>query len=99
MKKPLKFQVDIKSLMFGFIGALCLILLLGQENQQGTTGRYQCCAVNSDFTAVYITDTTTGQTWRMEPDENFDYGKPYERNFFDEELIKRYWEKPEGMLK
>ncbi len=96
MKDLLK-KIDVKSLLIGFLAGLCILLFLGQNNY--STGRFQCTSVSQDFRAVFVLDSVTGQVWRLDPQNTLDFGTPYDRNLFEEDPLKDYWEEQKGFWK
>lgn len=79
-KQEHKLNADFRSITIGFLLALCLILAIGAANNKlSCPGRYQCCAAGDDSLAVFILDTQTGQTWRIDRTDSYDFGTPQQR--------------------
>ncbi len=72
-------NIDFKSMVIGFLLAVCLGLILGASGETGDegVGPYRCTA-GSD-TSVFVIDSRTGQTWRLSRTDNVDYGTPFDR--------------------
>jgi hypothetical protein len=81
--RRLNLNVDFKSLVIGFLLALCLAVAMGagfiNEAEQDDRGLYQCCAAGDDDLSVFIIDTETGQTWRVGRTDTYDFGTPFKR--------------------
>lgn len=69
-------EIDLKSLVLGILLVLCIVLLTGADNSKP---RYLCCAAGGDELSVFVTDTETGQTWRLSRTNTYDYGTPLRR--------------------
>jgi len=70
-------SADIKNLVIGFLLGVCLMLVIAAAgSNHGDVGTYQCCAAGNDSLAVFVTDTRTGQTWRLGRTEAYDLGTP-----------------------
>lgn len=77
--QPNKWNLNLSSLVIGFLLALTLILALGADSGDNSPGRYQCCSASGDDLSVYVIDTQTGQTWRLSRTDAFDFGTPFDR--------------------
>ncbi len=70
-------SVNIKNLAIGFLLGICLMLAIAAASSNSADiGTYQCCAAGDDSLAVFVTDTRTGQTWRLARTEAYDFGTP-----------------------
>lgn len=79
-RKSLDLNVNLGSLVVGFLLAVCLMLAAGAASGgSDEVGQYQCCAAGGDDLAVFVIETNTGQTWRLSRTEQFDFGTPYSR--------------------
>lgn len=67
--------INIKSLVIGFLLALCIILGSG-SSKDGGNGQYQCSASEQ---YVYVLDTQTVHTWRVGKADTIDFGTPENR--------------------
>ena len=76
-----KWNINISSLLIGFLLAACLFLTLGADALTQTSsdspGCYQACMA-SDL-SLFVLDTQTGQVWRVGRTETYDYGTPWQR--------------------
>jgi hypothetical protein len=68
-------NIDFKSLVIGLLLGLCITLVSG-ASKDGGNGRYDCSA---DQDQVFIIDTQTGQTWRLDKSSTTDFGTPQNR--------------------
>ena len=72
--------ISFSSLAIGFLLALCLMLAVGAaDGSDDEPGQYQCCAAGDDSLAVFVVETSTGNTWRLSRTDNYDLGTPYAR--------------------
>ena len=79
-RKSLISNVNISSMVIGFLLAMCLMLAAGAAGGgDEEVGQYQCCAAGDDSLAVFVVETGTGQTWRLSRTDNLDLGTPYSR--------------------
>jgi hypothetical protein len=68
---------DIKNIVIGLLLGICLMLAIAAAGSNyGDIGTYQCCAAGDDSLAVFVTDTRTGQTWRLGRIDAYDLGTP-----------------------
>lgn len=73
-------NLDFKSLIIGLLIGVCALLVSGQyDHNENTDGRFMCCAAGSDPYGVFIVDTQTGQTWRLDNKSTIYYGAPENR--------------------
>ncbi len=72
-------KLDIKSFAIGFLLSVTIALLLASSNSDGDSGRYRCCESSGDPLAVFVVDSFTGHTWRLDRAGTIDYGMPYKR--------------------
>ena len=70
-------NVDLKSMVIGFLLAACLALAMGAASDSQSEGPYQISA-NSDLSA-YVIDTRTGECWQVSRGDNIELGTPFER--------------------
>ena len=63
----------------GFVFGVSFVCALGAVQSGDGAGQYQCCAAGDDSLAVFVTDTETGQTWRLSRTDTYDFGTPYQR--------------------
>ncbi|UCG48977.1 MAG: hypothetical protein JSU94_04175 [Phycisphaerales bacterium] len=79
----LSLNMDLKSVIIGFLLAICLILVMGaqmdDEIEKDVVGQYQCCAAGGDDLSVFVIDTETGQTWRLGRTDTYNFGTPFSR--------------------
>jgi hypothetical protein len=76
-KKGLSLNLNLTSLVIGFLLALCLLLVIGAtKDYDNSSKRYQCCAAGSEALAVFVIDTETGHTWRLSRTDMYDFGSP-----------------------
>lgn len=73
-------KVDLKSVAIGVLLCLVVTLLLAATNDNAYFQRYECCTSFGDASAVFVVDSFTGQTWRLDVDGTIDYGTPYKRD-------------------
>lgn len=78
-RQLIKWNLNLSSLVIGFLLALTLLLAMGAASDSNSPGRYQCCSAGADDLSVYIIDTQTAQTWRLGRTDSFDFGTPFER--------------------
>ena len=76
-KQLLRLNLNLSSLVIGFLLALCLLLVVGaaEANKNGTR-RYQCSAAGNSDLAVFVIDTESGHTWRLSRTDIYDFGTP-----------------------
>jgi len=73
-------NIDFKSMMIGLLLGVCVLLVSGQYTEQhNTNNRFMCCAAGSDPYGVFVIDTQTGQTWRLDNKSTIGYGTPENR--------------------
>lgn len=78
-KQVLHGNLNLSSLVIGFLLALCLLLVTGAaRNDQTSPQRYQCCAAGNEPLSVFVIDTETGHTWRLSRNDMYDFGTPTE---------------------
>lgn len=78
-KKVLHENLNLSSLVIGFLLALCLLLVTGAaSNYETSPQRYRRCAAGDEPLAVFVIDTETGQTWRLSRTDMYDFGTPTE---------------------
>lgn len=77
-KQVLRRNLNLNSLAIGFLLALCLLLVVGATKSFDTSKRYQCCAAGSEPLAEFVIDTETGDTWRLNRTDMYDFGTPSE---------------------
>jgi|GEM_PF-2958103 len=70
----IKTAFDIKSLLIGFLLALCITMALGLRNQSNENGRYQILAGINDGATLY--EPQTGHVWFVGRDIWIDCGTP-----------------------
>ncbi len=73
-------KIDLNSAAIGILLCLVVTLLLAATDDYSYFQRYECCTSSGDASAVFVIDTFTGQTWRLDIDGTIDYGKPYEHD-------------------
>lgn len=79
-RRSLSENVNVGGLIIGFLLGVCLMLAAGAAGgSDDEVGQYQCCAVGDDSLAVFVVETSTGQTWRLSRTDNYDFGTPYSR--------------------
>ncbi len=70
-------NLNLSSMVIGFLLALCLLLAVGAADGNGNVSkRYQCSAAGSSDVAVFVIDTETGHTWRLSRNDMYDFGTP-----------------------
>ena len=69
-------NLNLSSLVIGFLLALFLFLTIGAVGSSYHSPRYHCCATGNDPLAVFVTDTETGHTWRLSRTDMYDFGTP-----------------------
>lgn len=69
--------ISLKGIITGFLLGLCVTIVMGTNG--GSSGRYECCAAGNNSETVFVIDTQTGQTWRLDRTSTIDYGTPLER--------------------
>ena len=75
-RNMLSCNLNLNSLVIGFLLALCLFLTIGAVGSSYTSPRYQCCAAGNEQLAVFVIDTETGHTWRLSRTDMYDFGTP-----------------------
>ena len=76
-KIVLRWNLNLSSLIIGFLLALCLLLVVGaSKSYDNNSQRYQCCAAGNEPLAVFVIDTETGNTWRLSRNDMYDFGTP-----------------------
>jgi hypothetical protein len=76
-KNVLRWNLNLNSLIIGFLLALCLMLVIGAtKGNDNSSKRYQCCAAGNEPLSVFIIDTETGHTWRLSRTDMYDFGTP-----------------------
>ena len=76
-KIVLRWNLNLSSLVIGFLLALCLLLVVGaSKSYDNNSQRYQCCAAGNEPLAVFVIDTETGNTWRLSRNDMYDFGTP-----------------------
>ncbi|MHC4534733.1 MAG: hypothetical protein ACYS6K_12340 [Planctomycetota bacterium] len=76
-KRLLRLNLNLSSLVIGFLLALCLLLVVGASGaNDGGTRRYQCSAAGNSDLAVFVIDTESGHTWRLSRTDIYDFGTP-----------------------
>ncbi len=76
-KQLLHWNLNVSSMVIGFLLALCLLLAVGaSKSYDNTSQRYQCCAAGNEPLAVFVIDTETGNTWRLSRNDMYDFGSP-----------------------
>ena len=74
-------NINLSSLVIGFLLAICLVLTLGTDSLTKTEpdgpGPFQVCMAGD--LSVFVLDTQTGQVWRVGRTETYDYGTPWQR--------------------
>jgi hypothetical protein len=68
-----KTAFDIKSILIGFLLALCITMALGLRNQSNETGRYQILA---GATGATLYQPQTGHVWFVGGNKWIDCGTP-----------------------
>ena len=74
-KLTLSWNLNLNSLVIGFLLAFCLLLTIGAV-RSNPYPRYQCCTAGSEPLAVFVIDTETGHTWRLGRSDMYDFGIP-----------------------
>jgi hypothetical protein len=65
---------DLKNIAIGLLLGICVMLLTGAgANDQGP---FQNCRAGENDTAIFVTDTRDGHTWRFSRTEFDDFGTP-----------------------
>ncbi len=78
-KQVLWRNLNISSLVIGFLLALCLLLVIGAaKSYDDSSERYQCCSAGDEALSVFVIDTKTGHTWRLSRTDVYDFGSPSE---------------------
>jgi len=76
-KNMLRWNLNLNSLIIGFLLAICLMLIIGATKvNDKSSKRYQCCTAGDDPLAVLVIDTETGHTWRLGRTDMYDFGSP-----------------------
>jgi len=76
-KNMLRCNLNLNSLIIGFLLALCLMLVIGaNKGNDNSSKRYQCCAAGNEPLSVFVIDTETGHTWRLSRTDMYDFGTP-----------------------
>jgi len=76
-KQLLHWNLNVNSMVIGFLLGLCLLLAVGASKSYDTNSqRYQCCAAGNEPLAVFVIDTETGNTWRLGRNDMYDFGTP-----------------------
>jgi hypothetical protein len=75
-KYKLSYNLNLNSLIIGFLLAICLLLTIGAVGSSYNSPRYQCCAAGNEALAVFVIDTETGHTWRLSRTDMYDLGTP-----------------------
>ena len=76
-KNMLRWNLNLNSLIIGFLLALCLMQVIGAtKGNNNSSKRYQCCAAGNEPLAVFVIDTETGHTWRLSRTDMYDFGSP-----------------------
>jgi len=76
-KQLIRRNLNLSSLVIGFLLALCLLLVVGAAGgNDGGSKRYQCSAAGNSDLAVFVIDTETGHTWRLSRTDMYDFGTP-----------------------
>ena len=76
-KQLLRRNLNLSSMVVGFLLALCLLLAVGAAGGNGDgPKRYQCSAAGNSDLAVFVIDTETGHTWRLSRNDMYDFGTP-----------------------
>ncbi|OHB55151.1 MAG: hypothetical protein A2173_00250 [Planctomycetes bacterium RBG_13_44_8b] len=79
IKKFLSPNAGIKNFIIGFLLGLCIMLAAAAASSDNTLGIYQCCSSGDGSTGVFVIDTRTGHTWRLDRSDHYDYGTPQQR--------------------
>jgi hypothetical protein len=74
-KLTLSWNLNLNSLVIGFLLAICLLLTIGAVGSNPSP-RYQCCTAGNEALAVFVIDTETGNTWRLGRTDMYDFGTP-----------------------
>jgi hypothetical protein len=86
----LKPNVGFRDFIIGFLLGICIMLAVAAaSNNDKSPGAYQCCAAGNESTAVFIIDTKTGHTWRLNRSDHYDYGTPQERKSIRNSIAPR----------
>ena len=74
-------NINISSVIIGFLLATCLILTLGANNptQNASDGPGPFQVSSAGDLSMCILDTQTGQAWLVGRTETYDYGTPWQR--------------------
>ncbi len=73
-------KVDVKSMLIGFVFALCLLMVFGAATKDdGPVGRYQIEFAGGE--KCFIIDTCTGRVWyRLNNAQGVPFGCPTDWN-------------------
>ena len=75
-KQTFTWNVNLSSVIIGFLLALCLTLALGASGS-GSEGPYRISAASE--MGAYVIDTETGHTWMVSRTDQIDLGTPFDR--------------------
>jgi len=74
-------NINLNSMVVGFLLAVCLLLTLGvdgpTETESEGPGPFQVCQAGD--MSVFVLDSQTGQVWKIGRTETYDYGTPWQR--------------------
>lgn len=70
-------NINLSSMIIGFLLAICLVLTLGAETTPDGPGPFQVSSAGD--LSMCILDTQTGQAWIVGRTDTYDYGTPWQR--------------------
>lgn len=69
-------DMDWRSLVIGLLIGMVVLMSSGHETGQRFLGRYTAFSAGNSEDAIFIVDTYSGQTWRLDASGSIDYGIP-----------------------
>jgi hypothetical protein len=74
-------SLDWRSLIIGLLIAMMALLASGHKSGDRFTGRYEAFSAGNDPYGIFIVDSYSGQTWRMDNKSTLSYGTPEDREY------------------
>jgi hypothetical protein len=74
-------SLDWRSLIIGLLIAMMALLASGHKSGDRFTGRYEAFSAGNDPYGMFVFDSYTGQTWRMDNKSTLSYGTPEDREY------------------